>query len=157
MSTYSLDTGTIDTLQDLLSINIDSQKGFLEAAEHVKDAQLKQLFTEFAQRRAHNAAELRQTITSAGSEPHAGGSVTGTLHRWWIDAKQALTGADPSSVLSEAERGEDSIKNTYEQALQHLGSAGVRDLIERQYQNITDGHDRVKSLRDTYRRQNPRD
>ncbi len=40
MDTYTLDTATLDTLQDLLSINIDSQKGFLEASEHVKVAQL---------------------------------------------------------------------------------------------------------------------
>ncbi|HVX85818.1 MAG TPA: PA2169 family four-helix-bundle protein [Phycisphaerae bacterium] len=157
MNTYSLDTATLDRLQDLLSINIDSQKGFQEVSEHVKDAQLKQLFAEFSQKRAHNAAELRQAISNAGSEPHASGSVTGTLHRWWIDAKQAFSGASPESVLAEAERGEDSIKHTYEEALLHLSPTPARDLVERQFQNVTEGHNRVKSLRESYKHRNPSD
>jgi uncharacterized protein (TIGR02284 family) len=157
MTTYNLDSKAIDRLQDLLSINIDSQKGFQEAAEHTKDAQLKQLFTEFAQKRAHNAAELRQTISAAGTEPTTSGSVSATLHRWWIDAKQALTGANPETVLSEAERGEDSIKHTYQDALKELDTTAVRDVVERQFRNVQEGHDRVKALRETYKHRNPRD
>jgi uncharacterized protein (TIGR02284 family) len=157
MTTSSLDSKTIDRLQDLLSINIDSQKGFLEAAEHTKDAQLKTLFSEFAQKRAHNAAELRQAISAAGNEPTNSGSVSATIHRWWIDAKQALTGANPETVLTEAERGEDSIKHTYEDALKDLNATGVRDLVERQFRNVAEGHDRVKALRETYKHRNPRD
>ncbi len=157
MTTYNLDNQTVDKLQDLLSINLDSQRGFQEASEHVKDAQLKQLFTEFAQKRAHNASELRQTISAAGVEPTTSGSVSATLHRWWIDAKQALTGANPESVLSEAERGEDSIKHTYEDALKDLNATAIRDVVERQYRNVTEGHDRVKALRETYKHRNPRD
>jgi uncharacterized protein (TIGR02284 family) len=156
MTTYNLDSKSIDRLQDLLSINIDSQKGFLEAAEHTKDAQLKQLFMEFSQKRAHNAAELRQTISAAGMEPTTSGSVSATLHRWWIDAKQALTGENPETVLSEAERGEDSIKHTYEDALKELDSTAVRDVVERQFRNVQEGHDRVKALRETYKHRNPR-
>src|ERR1700753_2642302 len=107
----------LSKMQDLLSINIDSQRGFEEAANTTKDPQLKSLFTEYGQKRAFNASELRQYLSGAGEEPTNSGSVSGTLHRWWIDAKQALTGSDATSVLSEAERGEDSIKHEYEGAL----------------------------------------
>ena len=142
-------------LQDLLSINIDSQKGFLEAADTTTDTQLKSLFAEFSQKRAHNAAELRTYIRSAGQEPTNSGSVSGTVHRWWLDAKHALTGKDPSTILDEAERGEDSIKKVYENAINNLSDITVRELVERQYRNVREAHDRVKSLRDSYHR-NPR-
>jgi uncharacterized protein (TIGR02284 family) len=146
---------SLSQLQDLLSINIDSQKGFLEAAESTSDAQLKTFFAEFSQKRAHNAAELRSFISSAGEQPTNTGSVSATIHRWWIDAKQALTGKDPQSILNEAERGEDSIKKVYENTLSNIGDSGARALVERQYRNVQEGHDQVKAMRDSYRR-NPR-
>ena len=149
------DSKSIGQLQDLLSINIDSQKGFLEASENVKDSDLKTLFAEFSQKRAHNAAELRTLISSAGEQPTNSGSLSGTVHRWWLDAKQALTGKDAKSILDEAERGEDSIKKVYENALSSVNESGARALVERQYHNVMEGHDRVKTLRDSYHR-NPR-
>jgi uncharacterized protein (TIGR02284 family) len=151
---YNIDDKTIDQLQDLLSINIDSQRGFEEAADTTNDPQLKMLFRDFSQRRAHNAAELRQCISAAGKEPTNSGSVSGTLHRWWIDAKQAFTGKDAAAILTEAERGEDSIKHEYEDALKDVNDLGMRDVVERQFRNVKEGHDRVKALRDSYR--NPR-
>lgn len=157
MTSFNLDDKTVDRLQDLLSINIDSQRGFEEAAENTNDPELKSLFRDFSQRRAHNAAELRQCISSAGREPTSSGSVSATLHRWWIDAKQAVTGKDAASILTEAERGEDSIKDEYETALRDVNDLGVRDVVERQFRNVKEGHDRVKALRESYRSRNPRD
>jgi uncharacterized protein (TIGR02284 family) len=157
MTQFNLDDRTVDRLQDLLSINIDSQRGFEEAAETTNDPELKNLFRDFSQRRSHNAAELRQCISSAGKEPTNSGSVSATLHRWWIDAKQAVTGKDAGSILTEAERGEDSIKHEYESVLKDVNDVGVRDVVERQYRNVKEGHDRVKALRESYRSRNPRD
>lgn len=147
---------SLGQLQDLLSINIDSQKGFQEAADSTTDTQLKTFFSEFSQKRAHNAAELRSFISAAGEQPTSSGSMSAAIHRWWIDAKQALTGKDPKSILNEAERGEDSIKKVYENALAAIGDSGARELVERQYKNVREGHDQVKALRDSYHR-NPRD
>jgi uncharacterized protein (TIGR02284 family) len=156
MNTYQLDDETVNRLQDLLSINIDSQRGFEEAAETTNDPQLRTLFRDFSQRRSHNAAELRECISAAGQEPTNSGSVSATLHRWWIDAKQAMTGKDAQSILNEAERGEDSIKHEYEDVLGKTNDPGVRDVIERQFRNVVEGHDRVKTLRDSYKIRNPR-
>ena len=149
--TGNFNDDTLDQLQDLLSINIDSQRGFEEAAETTNDPQLKTLFRDFSQRRAHNAAELRQCISSAGRTPTDSGSVSATIHRWWIDAKQTLTGKDSESILKEAERGEDSIKHEYETALQEVEGGPVREIVDRQYRNVKEGHDRVKALRDSYK------
>jgi uncharacterized protein (TIGR02284 family) len=157
MNASNPDSKVVDQLQDLLSINIDSQRGFEEAAESTNDPSLKSFFREFSQRRAHNAAELRQYINSTGNEPTNSGSVSATLHRWWIDAKQAMTGKDAASILVEAERGEDSIKHEYEDALEKVDSGTARDVVERQYRNVKEGHDRVKALRDSYKARNPRD
>jgi len=157
MATYNLDDKAVDVLQDLLSINIDSQKGFEEAAENTKDPELRNIFQDFSQRRSHNAAELRQAISSAGREPTTHGSASAAIHRWWIDAKQAMTGKDAVSILNEAERGEDSIRDEYENALEELADPTAHDLVNRQFRNVMEGHDKVKALRDSFRARNPRD
>ncbi|WP_243749147.1 PA2169 family four-helix-bundle protein [Mucilaginibacter agri] len=46
-----------------------------------------------------------------------GKSVSGTLHRAWIDVKSLFGGDDREGILSEAERGEDAIKKAYNDAL----------------------------------------
>lgn len=155
MTMQSPGSKSVNELQELLSINIDSQKGFQEAADITNENTLKSLFTEFSQERAHNAAELHSILTSAGQKPTSSGSVSGAMHRWWLDAKHALTGKDPQAILSEAERGEDTIRDAYESALHSLSEPTIRSLVERQYRNVQKDHERVKSLRDSYRRNPP--
>jgi uncharacterized protein (TIGR02284 family) len=150
-----LDDSTRGSLQSLLSVNIDSSKGWEEAAEHTRDLSLQPFFRELADERKKNADELRQLVASAGVEPTDHGSITGQLHRWWIDAKQAIMGGDAKSVLNEAERGEDSIKREYEQALGDIHNTEALEVVQRQYRTIAQEHNRVRDLRDRYR--NPRD
>jgi uncharacterized protein (TIGR02284 family) len=149
-----LDDSTRGSLQSLLSVNIDSYKGWEEAAEHTKDLSLQTFFREMSDVRKHNADELRQLVAEAGVDPADHGSISGQLHRWWIDAKQAIAGGDAKSVLNEAERGEDSIKHEYEQALGSIHNTEALDLVQRQYRNIAQEHNRVREMRDHYR--NPR-
>jgi len=144
----------IDRLNDLVSINIDSHRGWAEAAENTNDPALQQFFTQMAEVRERNADELRELVRELGSDPTDAGSVSATMHRWWIDAKQALTGDDAFSVLNEAERGEDAIKDEYEEALTGLEGSGAEPIVRKQYENVRRGHDEVKALRERYR--NPR-
>src|SRR5262245_20092957 len=74
-----LDDKTVNKIQELLTANIDSQKGFEEAAGLTKDPDLKQLFSELSQNRSTNADELRQFITSSGQQAKTSGTVAGTL------------------------------------------------------------------------------
>ncbi len=157
MTHYSLDNSTVDLLQDLLSINIDSQHGFEEVEKDAKDPTLKDFFRDMGQRRAHNAAELRQVISSAGREPTQSGSVSAAIHRWWINAKQMVSTTDSAGILAEAERGEDSIRDEYEHTLEEVHDPVARDLISEQFRNVVEGHDKVKALRDSYRLRNPRE
>lgn len=145
---------TRDRLQDLRSINIDSCKGWQHAAENVNDVTLRSFFEEMSQVREHNAQELSHLIGQSGEQPTDSGSISGQLHRWWIDAKQALTGGDAEAVLREAERGEDSIKHEYEEVLADISDPQARTVVERQFENVQRGHDQVKALRERYK--NPR-
>jgi uncharacterized protein (TIGR02284 family) len=127
----------------------DGQEGFKQAAETVKDPQLKSVFSEYSQQRARFAIELRSKAQSPDDrESKMSGSAAGALHRGWINLKSAVTKGDDHAILAECERGEDSAVEEYRKALNDGLAAPVQDIVSRQYAEIQKAHDRVKQLRD---------
>jgi uncharacterized protein (TIGR02284 family) len=136
----------IDKLIETLK---DGQEGFRQAAEGVKDPQLKSLFNEYSQQRSRFATELQSQAQSLGeSEPETSSSAAGALHRAWINLKSAVTRGDDHAILAECERGEDSAVEEFKKALDNGLSAPVQEIVSRQYAQIKEAHDRVKGLRD---------
>jgi uncharacterized protein (TIGR02284 family) len=144
----------ISTLGDLIETSKDGEYGFNTCAEDVKDTQLKEVFTAAAQRCAEGANELQEQVRRLGGDPDKHSSVAGTLHRAWVDIKAAITGKDEQAVLEECERGEDVAKKTYEKALVKGLPNDIRSIVQRQYQGVVENHDRVRDLRNRYRKAN---
>jgi uncharacterized protein (TIGR02284 family) len=140
----------ISTLNGLIETCKDGQNGFTAAAEGVERSDLKSLFYEFAQQRAHFAGELQSLVQGLGGDPENSGSTLAALHRGWINIKSAVTGKDEEAILNECERGEDSAKNNYKAALETQLPANVAETIQTQYVSVQSAHDRVKALRDSY-------
>ena len=136
----------VDTLNDLIETCKDGQNGFRTAAEGVKNSELKTLFNTYSQQRAQFAAELQNEVRRLGGDPEKTGSVAASLHRGWIDIKSAVTGEDEGAIISECERGEDSAVDNYEDALKENLPADIRSIIERQFTQVKDAHDRIRSL-----------
>jgi uncharacterized protein (TIGR02284 family) len=147
-STRNLPGETIDKLQDLLRVNIDSENGFRDAAEQVDDVALRRIFRQFADERQNNAAELKQFVEFNGEEPVKEGSVLAAIHRSWMDLKAALSSNDAKAILNEAERGEDHIKQMYEDILTETAGSAVNDVLQHQYAKVKAAHDVVRDLRD---------
>ncbi|NIJ52705.1 ferritin-like domain-containing protein [Dyadobacter arcticus] len=147
MSTTESGSGVIN---DLIEINNDRVAGFEKAIADINDENidLKVLFEEYAQQSSKNVQELSAL---AGSAPHleTDKSVSGALHRAWIDVKSLFGGSDRASILSEAERGEDAIKKAYQDALSSNDLAlDVQEIVSSQAQGINAAHDKIKALRD---------
>jgi uncharacterized protein (TIGR02284 family) len=139
-------TSGINSLIETLK---DGQQGFREAAEGVKDPQLKSLFNQYSQQRARFAGELQKQARMLGeSEPQRDSSAAGALHRTWINLKSAITQGDDHAVLAECERGEDLAAEEYKKALDDSLSAPLRNIVSLQYAEIKKAHDHIKSLRD---------
>jgi uncharacterized protein (TIGR02284 family) len=138
----------ISTLNGLIETCKDGQEGFKEAAEGVERSDLKSLFYEFSQQRAQFAGELQSIVQQLGGDPEKSGSFAGSLHRGWINIKSAVTGQDESAILNECERGEDSAKNNYKDALEEPLPANVAETVNTQYVAVQAAHDRIKALRD---------
>ena len=89
-------------------------------------------------------------MVQLGGKPEHHGSVSGALHRGWVDVKSALSTRDNHAILAECERGEDVAKKRYRDALDKDLPADIRAVIELQFQGVIQNHDRVRDLRDQY-------
>lgn len=139
----------ISTLNSVIETLKDGQEGFRQAAEAVKDSQLKSFFSELSLQRSKFAGELQNHVIQMGeSNPEDTSSTAGALHRAWINMKAAITSSDDHAILSECERGEDSAVAEYKKAMEAELPSPARDILSRQYADVKAAHDRVKALRD---------
>lgn len=139
----------ISTINGLIETLKDGEKGFKEAADAVRDPQLKSLFREYSQQRNRFATELQGQAQSLGEfNPEETSSTAGAMHRAWINLKSAVTSGDDKAILSECERGEDSALHEFQEALSDGLTGTVRETVSRQFTEIKSAHDRVKQLRD---------
>ena len=137
-------------LNNLIEICKDGQHGFQTAADDAKDETLMQLFRQYAAERTRYIAELQERVRDVGGEPDKHGTVTGTLHRGWINIKAAVSSNEPHAVLAECERGEDAAVKTYREALaQSELDPESRRIIQKQAEGVQAAHDKVKQLRDS--------
>ncbi len=144
----SLTDETLKTLNDLIQVNVDAQKGFEEAASEVKDTKLSGMFRELAKERSCQSLELQSLVLQNGEKPPTDGSITGMAHRAWMNLRTTLGGGN-QVILNEAERGEDHIKAKYEKALKCCAGSAVTDVLNRQYIAVQKAHDQVRDLRDS--------
>src|SRR6476469_9763551 len=82
----------ISKLNDLIEICKDGQNGFKEAAEGIQDSSLKSTFYEYSQQRSEFVGTLQELVRGLGGDPEQSGSISGAVHRAWIDIKSAVTG-----------------------------------------------------------------
>lgn len=141
----------IEVLNDLIETSKDGEAGFKVCAEDVKRPDLKALFLDRAVECGKSASELQAIVSQLGGDPEDSTSISGDMHRRWVDLKSLVTGKSEEAVLSECERGEDVAKKNYKKALEKDLPADVRAVVERQYQGVLRNHDQIKALRDAER------
>lgn len=156
MSTNTLDGSTKNkemetVLLDLIKTLEDSQKGFADIGEHLKDISLKRFFLAESLKRANFRAELENELHRAGmADVKESGTVSGAIHRAWGDLKAKLSAGD-HGLLDTAEEGEDEARKAYAKALDHDLPLPIRELLVEQQEQILASHDFVKASRNAAR------
>ena len=135
------------TIETLIEIDRDSEKGFSQAAEHAKDPELRERFLQESRSRANLAADLEREAVSMGAEIGKKGTLAGALHRGWIDLKGKV-GADDKSILESVEQGEDVARDAYQKALVAELPPSLKTILQEQYEHIQAKHDEMRRLRD---------
>ncbi len=148
---FDLKKETIEKLQTLIRYNIDAYEGLRESAKEIESPHLANLFRDLAQERFALATELQNYVEWNNEEAEHKGSVKAAVHRAWIDLRSNLSEGDPSTILVEAERGEDYIKKAYEEVLKEIPGSALNDVLQQQYARVKSAHDRIRDLRDSYK------
>jgi uncharacterized protein (TIGR02284 family) len=145
---------TIETLNDLVQINNDRIKGFEKAIKETTEANNDQELIAVFNNKILESQQLKSTLTQEvqvlGGDAATDTSVSGTIHRTWLQVKATFTGHSEKSILEECEFGEDAIKKAYQSALDEEGlPAYIRDILNDQKAIIDQSHDEIKALRDS--------
>jgi uncharacterized protein (TIGR02284 family) len=138
----------IGVLNDLIETSLDGDEGFRTCADNVKNPSLKSFFAQKAARCREGAAQLQHIVREMGGEPETASSASGAVHRFWVNIRGTLSGMDDTAILAECERGEDTAKSVFENALRQDLPGDVRRIVERQFQEVTANHDRIKAMRE---------
>jgi len=141
----------IDTLNTLIETCKDGEYGFRTCAEHVKSTQLRQVFTSRAEECRNAASQLQTLVIRLGGKADTGSSVTGTMHRGWVNLKAMLSGDSDQAALNECERGEDAALERYRDAIKKPLPDDVAAVVQRQYEGVKRNHDQIRTLRNQAR------
>lgn len=147
MSTYTENVG--NKLNELLERTYDAEKGFKKAAENADNTALKSYFNEKARERYDFGHELKSEIRSFGQEVEKGGSVTGSLHRTWMDIKSLFSADDAESMLEESIRGEKAALDEYDDVLSETSlPLSTKNILMAQRDKISSGLNKIRTLED---------
>src|ERR1700678_3808415 len=123
------ENNAISVIENLIETCKDGQKGYQDAATHVKRTDLKTFFNVQSLERARFAGELQEERIRLGkTDKKDSGSVSGAMRRAWIDTKVSLGGGD-KTILESVEAGEDSAKESYEKALSATLPGNLMEII----------------------------
>ena len=143
----------VDVLNDLLQITNDRIKGFSKVEDKVWDkySSLKGDYDAMVAESQKMKTELHELIRNKGGEPDDSGTVLGSIHRGWIDVKNALVGDKAESTLENVVFGEKAAIEAYEKAL----SSGVlcaqcTPTVEKQLQNLRSSYAKFENLEEMH-------
>lgn len=147
MSTYTETVG--NKLNNILEKTYDAEKGYAKAADNTDNANLKNFFQRKKQQRYDFGHELKTEIKQFGEEVDKGGSVTGAVHRAWMDTKAFFSADDEEAMLEESIRGEKAAVEEYQEVLKDTAlPASTATLLSQQMNKINTDLNQIKRLED---------
>ena len=123
-------------LNELLKKNYDAEAGYKQAAENVKNSQLKSYFENRAKDRYDFGHQLKNEIKSFGQEPDKGTSI-----------KSKFVANDEEAMLEEAIRGEKAFVENYKEIINETNlPPSTSSVLKTQKDNVESALKDVKSL-----------
>lgn len=137
----------IAVLNRLIGATIDSVAGYGEAANDVKNPEIKAIFQRRARERQAACSSLQSQVRALGGQPEDEGTLLASMHRLFVNLRSAARAGD-LAVLDEVERGEDHIKAKYEDAISEAGlSTTSLAAVQHAYASVRSAHDEVSRLK----------
>jgi len=140
--------GDTTTHNTLIGTLIDSIDGYQKAAVDTTNTRFAEMFNARARERQHAVTALQAAVARLGGNPEDDGTVAGSVHRGWINLKEAVLGKDDEAIVNEVERGEDYLKAKFEAARENVDlPADARAAVEEAWTSVRAGHDEMSALK----------
>lgn len=136
----------ISAINGLIEICKDGEKGYIEAADAIRNGYYRVLFREYARQRGIFASQLQAAVRTLGGQPGRKGSVSGALHRGWLNLRSAIEGKNDDAIVLECERGEALALKSYKSALETDLPQEIESIIKQQCANIQETRQRVRFM-----------
>ena len=145
----TIETRTIrGTVDRLIEVCRDGEQGYKTAAGAINNDGLKKELMLFSEQHGRLAADLSGAMERIGFAPYAHGSISGALHRGWINLIKFVPGDHEHAILAACEAGEGSAFEAYIKAMAAPLPDPLADLVSDQYEVVKDAHERTRRLRD---------
>ncbi|SDG47241.1 PA2169 family four-helix-bundle protein [Epilithonimonas hungarica] len=145
----------INTLNDLLHVVYDRLKGFEQVEGKVweVDADLKRSYEDITSQSKIMKNELIDLISEKGGKAQDNPSLSGTLHRTWIDIKNGFTVDSLQRLtLNDVLFGEKAAIQIYQEALDSgTLDQGSRSIVSEQLKKIKDSAHYFQGVLDNYK------
>lgn len=128
---------TIEELNDVTRLMIDSCKGYEAACEESDDNfALRQEFRERGSRRREYVNEIQSYVRSLGGEPSTHGTARGAVHRGWMNFANIFRD-DERGAIESVENGESFLAYRIEDCL-HDGQIddNARSILQRAHTDV---------------------
>lgn len=136
-------------LNDIIQKNEDAIKGYEQAAENAQEIGLKNYFRNKSKERRNFLTELKSAAPALDTRDDIDGSVTGGMHRAWMDIKAFFSADNDEAMLEEAIRGDKAAVEEYNEVLAdtHMPSEAA-SVIRKQRDWISQDLASIKSMED---------
>lgn len=140
---------TIDDLNFLIAVNADRIEQFQTAKDDAEVPRLRRLFQRMALESAEHIAQLTSCIRAEGGEVEQGTTLSGKLHKLWVDVRAALSGHDATAILEAVRCAEKATLDAYDRILEeshHDLPEPIFELIQHQRRTIVESCQTVERL-----------
>ena len=142
-------------LNELITLNKDSAKGFVRAENDVEDASLARWFNRLSEERADLVDDLQREVNRLGEEAAEEASTSGALERGWLNIKAAMTierDKTDAIVLADRMEHEADVLAAYEDALAQPYPPPIAELLQKQQAYVDEVAQKLARRRDQARK-----
>lgn len=135
-----------DTVNELLEICYDSQRGYDTAADAIDNPEYAELLRRHSRQRATYVTQLRRLLNRYGGGADDDGHFLAVFHRAWLNIVAIAAENDSAAIMAECARGEEIALATYVEAFEQDLPDDIRNVVRRQLVGVRDAHDQIRAL-----------
>jgi uncharacterized protein (TIGR02284 family) len=144
------DNSLVVSLNGLIQVCREAHDGYMKAADGITSSAYKIMFAEYAHQRSRFASQLANLVVEYGGDAEDDGQAMKLFSHGWMGIEPAVMGGDYGAIFAECESSEAVAREAYERVLEKSLSEDVASIVNRQYEQIVEAHNRIHNLLEAY-------